>query len=84
MSSENYENYYLQAKKAQQQMQDEFDQIFANYDFVIGSTTPDVAWKFGEKIDDPVQMYLADIYTVPANICGLPGLSLPAGFVEKE
>jgi len=84
LSSENYENYYLQAKKAQQQMQDEFDQIFANYDFVIGSTTPDVAWKFGEKIDDPVQMYLADIYTVPANICGLPGLSLPAGFVEKE
>jgi aspartyl-tRNA(Asn)/glutamyl-tRNA(Gln) amidotransferase subunit A len=84
LSSENYESYYLQAKKAQRQMQNEFQKIFTEYDFVIGSTTPDVAWKFGEKINDPIQMYLSDIYTVPANICQLPGLSMPAGFVERE
>ncbi len=84
LSSEHYKSYYLQAKKAQKKMQMEFDKIFSDYDFVIGSTTPDVAWKIWEKINDPIQMYLADVYTVPANICGLPGLSLPAGFVEKN
>lgn len=84
LSSENYEEYYLQAKKAQKKMQDEFKKIFIDYDFVIGSTTPDVAWKLWAKIDDPIQMYLADVYTVPANICGLPWLSLPAGFIEKD
>lgn len=84
LSSAHYEKYYLQAKKVQQKMQREFANIFADYDFVIGSTTPDVAWKLGEKIDDPIKMYLSDIYTVPANICGLPGMSMPGGFVEKE
>jgi aspartyl-tRNA(Asn)/glutamyl-tRNA(Gln) amidotransferase subunit A len=84
LSSENYELYYLQAKKAQMQMKKEFENLFQNYDIVFWSTSPDLAWKFGAKIDDPIKMYLSDAYTVPANICWLPGLSLPAGFVEDQ
>jgi len=84
LSSENYETYFLQAKKAQRQIQGEFKKVFGKYDLVIGSTTPDVAWKLGEKIDDPVKMYLSDLYTVPANICGLPWISIPAWFVEDR
>jgi len=84
LSSEHYESYFIQAQKAQAQMQKEFATIFEKYDLVIGSTTPGVAWKIGEKIDDPIKMYLSDIYTVSANICGLPGISVPAGFVEDR
>ncbi len=83
LNSENYEEYYLKAKYLQKTLIDDMDKVFSQYDFVIWPTSPDVAWKIGEKIDDPVKMYLSDVYTVPANICWIPWISIPAWFISK-
>jgi aspartyl-tRNA(Asn)/glutamyl-tRNA(Gln) amidotransferase subunit A len=75
-----YDAYYLQAQKIRRLIADDFDQAFKVCDVILGPTAPDTAFKLGEKSDDPVQMYLNDLYTIPANLAGLPGMSLPCGF----
>lgn len=77
LSSGYYDAYYLKAKKVQQLIKDEFRSAFNDCDVLISPTTPSEAFKIGEKIEDPVAMYLSDIFTVNANIAGLPAISLP-------
>lgn len=68
LSSANYEGYYLKAQRARQQLKKDFAKIFTQYDILLSPTAPTVAWKIGEKIDDPLSMYLEDLYTIPANM----------------
>jgi aspartyl-tRNA(Asn)/glutamyl-tRNA(Gln) amidotransferase subunit A len=75
-----YDAYYLQAQKIRRMIADDFQQAFQQCDLIAGPVAPTVAWKIGEKSDDPVANYLADIFTLPASLAGLPGMSLPAGF----
>ncbi len=75
-----YDAYYLQAQKIRRMIADDFQQAFASCDVIAGPVAPTVAWKLGDKSDDPVANYLADIFTLPASLAGLPGMSLPAGF----
>jgi aspartyl-tRNA(Asn)/glutamyl-tRNA(Gln) amidotransferase subunit A len=75
-----YDAYYLQAQKIRRMIADDFQQAFKLCDVIAGPVAPTVAWKIGEKSDDPVANYLADIFTLPASLAGLPGMSVPAGF----
>ncbi len=75
-----YDAYYLQAQRIRRMIADDFQQAFGQCDLIAGPVAPTVAWKIGEKSDDPVANYLADIFTLPASLAGLPGMSLPAGF----
>ncbi len=75
-----YDAYYLKAQKIRRLIANDFVEAFKLCDFVVGPTTPTVAFKIGAKTADPVQMYLNDIYTIPANLAGLPGMSIPCGF----
>ncbi|MDO8600543.1 MAG: Asp-tRNA(Asn)/Glu-tRNA(Gln) amidotransferase subunit GatA [bacterium] len=79
-----YDAYYLKAQKVRRLIRDDFVKAFEEVDIIAGPTTPDVAFRFGEKANDPVSMYLSDIYTVAINLAGLPALSMPAGFVERD
>jgi len=75
-----YDAYYLQAQKIRRMIADDFQQAFTQCDVIAGPVAPTVAWKLGERADDPVANYLADIFTLPASLAGLPGLSVPCGF----
>ncbi|MGK6308772.1 Asp-tRNA(Asn)/Glu-tRNA(Gln) amidotransferase subunit GatA [Variovorax sp. DT-64] len=75
-----YDAYYLQAQKVRRMIADDFQQAFAQCDLIAGPAAPTVAWKLGEHGDDPVADYLADIFTLPGSLAGLPGMSVPAGF----
>ncbi len=75
-----YDAYYLQAQKIRRLIADDFADAFKVCDVILGPTAPGTAFKLGEKSDDPVEMYLNDLYTIPANLAGLPGMSLPCGF----
>ena len=75
-----YDAYYLQAQKIRRMLADDFQEAFKKCDVIAGPVAPTVAWKIGEKSDDPVANYLADIFTLPASLAGLPGMSVPAGF----
>jgi len=77
-----YDAYYLQAQKLRRMIADDFQACFRLCDVIAGPVAPTVAWKIGAKSDDPVANYLADIFTLPASLAGLPGMSLPAGFGE--
>jgi len=77
-----YDAYYLQAQKLRRMIADDFQRCFERCDVIAGPVAPTVAWKLGDKSDDPVAAYLADIFTLPASLAGLPGMSLPAGFGE--
>jgi aspartyl-tRNA(Asn)/glutamyl-tRNA(Gln) amidotransferase subunit A len=79
LSSGYYDAYYLRAQKVRTLIRRDFDAAFAACDVIATPTTPTPAFRLGEKTDDPLQMYLADIFTVPANLAGLPALSLPCG-----
>ena len=81
LSAGYYDAYYLKAQKTRRLIADEFRQAFEKVDVIAGPTTQGPAFALGEKADDPVAMYLNDIYTIPANLAGLPGMSVPAGFV---
>jgi aspartyl-tRNA(Asn)/glutamyl-tRNA(Gln) amidotransferase subunit A len=83
LSSGYYDAYYLQAQKIRRLISDDFKNAFEKVDVILGPTTPTPAFKLGEKSDDPVSMYLSDIYTISANLAGLPGMSIPAGFVNQ-
>jgi aspartyl-tRNA(Asn)/glutamyl-tRNA(Gln) amidotransferase subunit A len=75
-----YDAYYLQAQKIRRMIADDFQQAFQQCDLIAGPVAPTVAWKLGDKSDDPVASYLADIFTLPASLAGLPGMSVPVGF----
>jgi len=75
-----YDAYYLQAQKIRRLIAQDFVEAFKQCDVIMGPTTPTTAFNLGEKNDDPVQMYLSDIYTIAVNLAGLPGMSIPAGF----
>lgn len=77
-----YDAYYLQAQKIRRMLADDFQNAFQHCDVIAGPAAPSVAWQIGGHGDDPVADYLADIYTLPASLAGLPGLSLPVGFGE--
>jgi aspartyl-tRNA(Asn)/glutamyl-tRNA(Gln) amidotransferase subunit A len=78
-----YDAYYLQAQKLRRMIADDFQRCFAECDVIAGPVAPTVAWKLGGKGDDPVANYLADIFTLPASLAGLPGMSVPAGFAAS-
>ena len=78
-----YDAYYLQAQKIRRLIANDFTEAFKTCDVILGPTAPGTAFKLGEKADDPVSMYLNDLYTIPANLAGLPGMSLPCGFDSK-
>ncbi len=82
LSAGYYDAYYLKAQQVRQLITDEFRRCFADVDLIAGPTAPGPAFRLGEKTDDPVQMYLNDIYTIPVNLAGLPGISVPCGFVD--
>lgn len=82
LSAGYYDAYYLQAQKARRLIRDDFTNVFKEVDIVLSPTTPSPAFKIGEKTSDPIAMYLSDIYTIAANLAGLPGLSLPVGLVN--
>jgi aspartyl-tRNA(Asn)/glutamyl-tRNA(Gln) amidotransferase subunit A len=78
-----YDAYYLQAQKIRRMIADDFQQAFSQCDVIAGPVAPTTAWKLGDKSDDPLANYLADIFTLPASLAGLPGMSLPVGFGEN-
>lgn len=82
LSAGYYDAYYLKAQKVRTLIRQEFDQTFEKFDALITPTSPTVPFKIGEKMDDPMQMYLADVCTLPINISGIPGICVPAGFVD--
>jgi len=77
-----YDAYYLQAQKIRRMIADDFQNAFKDCDLIAGPVAPSVAWKLGEHGSDPLADYLADIFTLPASLAGLPGMSVPAGFGE--
>ena len=80
LSAGYYDAYYLKAQKVRTLIRREFDRAFEKYDALVTPTSPTVPFKIGEKVDDPLQMYLSDVCTLPVNIAGLPAISIPAGF----
>ena len=81
LSAGYYDAYYLKAQRIRNLISQDFASAFEKVDFILGPTTPSPAFKVGEKTSDPVEMYLNDIYTIPANLAGLPGISMPCGDV---
>jgi len=79
LSSGYYDAYYLKAQKVRQLIKNDFDKSFTKVDAILTPSTPSAAFKIGEKKDDPISMYLNDIFTVPANLAGIPAISVPAG-----
>ncbi len=82
LSSGYYDAYYKKAQQVRTLIRREFAEAFEKYDALVTPTSPSVAFEIGAKMDDPLQMYLADVCTIPANIAGLPGISVPCGFSE--
>ena len=82
LSAGYYDAYYLKAQKVRTLIKQEFEQAFEKYDALVTPTSPTVAFKLGEKLEDPMQMYLSDVCTLPINIAGIPAISIPAGFVD--
>ena len=83
LSAGYYDAYYLKAQQLRRLIAQDFISAFERCDVIIGPTTPETAFKLGAKSDDPVSMYLSDIYTIAVNLAGLPGMSIPAGFDEQ-
>ena len=82
LSSGYYDAYYLKAQKVRTLIYQEFMDVFQKVDILATPTTPDIAFKIGEKTSDPIQMYLSDIFTVSVNMAGIPGISIPCGFKD--
>ena len=78
-----YDAYYVKAQKTRRLITDDFNQAFADVDVIMGPAAPSTAFNIGELTDDPITMYLSDIYTIAVNLAGLPGMSIPAGFVDE-
>jgi aspartyl-tRNA(Asn)/glutamyl-tRNA(Gln) amidotransferase subunit A len=84
LSAGYYDAYYLKAQKVRALLTRDFEEAFKKVDAIVTPTSPTAAFKLGEKIDDPLAMYLADIYTVTANIAGIPGISVPCGETKEK
>ena len=84
LSAGYYDAYYLKAQKIRRLIADDFTQAFKQCDVIMGPTAPSTAFKTGENVDDPVKMYLQDIFTIGVNMAGLPGMSIPAGFASNS
>jgi aspartyl-tRNA(Asn)/glutamyl-tRNA(Gln) amidotransferase subunit A len=84
LSAGYYDAYYLKAQKIRRLIAEDFEKAFKSCDVILGPTAPSTAFKAGEKADDPVSMYLQDIYTIAVNLAGLPGMSIPAGFTQEK
>ena len=82
LSAGYYDAYYLKAQKVRTLLRREFEEAFQRFDVLVTPTSPTVAFRLGEKTEDPVQMYLSDIYTVPVNVAGLPAISVPCGLAD--
>ncbi len=82
LSAGYYDAYYLKAQQIRRLIRDDFVKAFEEVDVIMGPTSPTTAFRLGEKSDDPVTMYLSDIYTIAVNLAGLPGMSIPAGLVD--
>lgn len=82
LSAGYYDAYYVKAQKVRTLIKAEFDAAFAQCDAIVTPTSPTVAFKIGQKVDDPLAMYLNDVFTLPGNIAGLPGISIPCGFSQ--
>jgi aspartyl-tRNA(Asn)/glutamyl-tRNA(Gln) amidotransferase subunit A len=82
LSAGYYDAYYLKAQKVRTLIRREFDAAFEKYDVLVTPVTPTPAFCLGEKVDSPFEMYLSDIFTLPVNIAGIPGISVPGGFSE--
>jgi aspartyl-tRNA(Asn)/glutamyl-tRNA(Gln) amidotransferase subunit A len=82
LSAGYYDAWYVKAQKVRTLIRREFDEVFKKYDALVTPTSPTVPFKIGEKADDPLSMYLSDVCTLPVNIAGVPGISIPAGFVD--
>mgnify|MGYP001184496508 FL=1 len=80
LSAGYYDAYYLKAQKVRNLIAQDFKSAFEKVDLILGPTTPDIAFKIGEKMNDPIAMYLSDVYTVSTNLAGLPAMSIPMGF----
>ncbi|CAN5599686.1 Asp-tRNA(Asn)/Glu-tRNA(Gln) amidotransferase subunit GatA [soil metagenome] len=80
LASGYYDAYYVKAQKVRTLIKRDFDRAFEGVDVILAPTSPTVAFKIGARVDDPLQMYLSDIFTIPANMAGLPGISIPCGF----
>lgn len=83
LSAGYYEAYYLKAQKVRTLIKKDFEEVFKEHQVIITPTSPTPAFKIGEKIDDPLKMYLSDIYTISVNLAGLPAISIPCGFTRK-
>lgn len=84
LSSGYYEAYYIKASKVRTKIKEDFDNAFKKCNFILTPTSPTAAFKIGEKINDPLSMYLSDIYTIPANLAGIPAISIPCGFTRDD
>jgi aspartyl-tRNA(Asn)/glutamyl-tRNA(Gln) amidotransferase subunit A len=82
LSAGYYDAYYVKAQKIRTLIREEFEQAFEKYDVLITPTSPTVPFKIGEKVDNPMQMYLSDVCTLPINIAGVPAITIPAGFAD--
>ena len=83
LSSGYYDAYYLKAQQVRRLIKNDFDLVFKDVDAILTPTAPSSAFKIGEKKDDPISMYLNDVFTVPINLAGLPAISIPAGFDQS-
>ncbi|MBI2597010.1 Asp-tRNA(Asn)/Glu-tRNA(Gln) amidotransferase subunit GatA [Candidatus Daviesbacteria bacterium] len=83
LSSGFYDDYFAKAAKVRTLIKQDFERVFEKVDVIVGPVSPTVAWNLGEKIDDPLKMYLSDAYTIPASLAGIPGLSIPCGFADN-
>ncbi len=83
LSSGYYDAYYLKALKVRTKIKEDFDKAFKDCDCIVTPTSPTAAFKIGERMDDPLSMYLSDVYTIPANMAGIPAISVPCGFTAN-
>ena len=82
LSTGYFDDYFIKAAKLRTKIKEDFEKAFERCDVIVGPVSPTVAWNLGEKIDDPLTMYLSDAYTIPASLAGIPGLSVPCGFID--
>jgi aspartyl-tRNA(Asn)/glutamyl-tRNA(Gln) amidotransferase subunit A len=82
LSSGYYDAYYVKAQKVRTLLKQDFDRAFAEVDVIVAPTSPTVAFAIGERSDDPLQMYLSDVWTIPCNMAGIPGVAVPCGFAH--
>jgi aspartyl-tRNA(Asn)/glutamyl-tRNA(Gln) amidotransferase subunit A len=82
LSSGYYDAYYVKALKVRTLIKDDYTRLFQKYDMLVSPTAPTLPFRFGEKAGDPLSMYISDLYTIPANLAGIPALSLPCGFID--